>query len=73
MPDIPEITIKRFSWIQEFAASLIGLGASESPEKLIALGENLYQQNRGLHPARVARAVWSSWPASTAYDGTSAG
>ena len=60
--DDDPISLDRFLWVQDFVARLAELGAPEASEKLEALGQRLYPDNKELEAAQVADVVWERWP-----------
>jgi hypothetical protein len=55
-------TLRRFIWMQDFAARLVELGAPASIEALVALGRERFETGRERDAVTAAESVWSEWP-----------
>jgi hypothetical protein len=57
--------LRRFTWVQDFAARLAELGAPASIEVLLELGKVRFEMGSERDPVRAAESVWSEWPTET--------
>ena len=59
---LAKLALRRFLWIQDFAARLADLGAPASVEALLQLGEERYLRGPKSDPSAAAESVWAEWP-----------
>jgi hypothetical protein len=59
---LAKLALRRFVWVQDFAARLAELGAPASVEAMLALGRERFQSSAERDAARAAESVWSEWP-----------
>jgi hypothetical protein len=57
-----KLELRRFMWVQDFAARLAELGAPASFEAMLALGRERFRSSAERDAARAAESVWSEWP-----------
>ncbi len=54
--------LRRFTWVQDFAARLVELGAPASSEVLLELGRDRFETSPERDAVKAAESVWSEWP-----------
>ena len=54
--------LRRFTWVQDFAARLVELGAPGSIEALLELGKERFETGPERDAVRAAESAWSEWP-----------
>jgi hypothetical protein len=59
---LAKLALRRFIWVQDFAARLAELGAPTSLEAMLELGRERFQSSAERDAARCAESVWSEWP-----------
>jgi hypothetical protein len=61
----PLSKLRRFTWVQDFAARLAELGAPASTEVLLELAKDRFEKSAERDAVRAAESVWSEWPTET--------
>jgi hypothetical protein len=59
---LANLALRRFMWMQDFAARLVDLGAPAGIEALVALGRERFETGAERDPIAAAESVWSEWP-----------
>ncbi len=58
----PLAKLRRFTWVQDFAARLAELGAPASSEVLLELAKDRFETSPERDAVRAAESAWSEWP-----------
>ena len=56
------LTLRRFMWVQDFAARLAELGAPASIDALLELGRERFNTGPKRDPVTAAETAWGEWP-----------